>query len=260
MIIDPGWEDLAMTLLLYAMVVALSIREGLRIEKSLTIATARTVVQLFFIGYVIKAIFGVGEWYLVVGALLLMMTYAARAGLERMKRPVPGLYIPMWWGVVAGSLFTTAVVTGAVLKLDPWYRPDVLLPLGGMILGNAMNGGSLAADRLYAEMKARQPEIEMLLMLGWDYRRASQEAKREAVRAALIPTINTMMTVGLVHLPGIMVGQLLGGAAPVVAAKYQIIIMLMVASSVTVASSVFASMALGRFFTPRQQLKRQLFD
>lgn len=259
MIIDPGPADLAMALALYAAVVALSIREGLGVERSLTIATVRMTVQLFFIGYVIELIFGVNLWYVVVVALFLMMTYAARAGLSRMRRPVPGLYIPMWTGVVAGSLFTTAVVTGAVLKADPWYRPEILLPLGGMILGNAMNGGALAADRLYAEMKARQDEIETLLMLGWSHKRAAAEARRESIRAALIPTINTMMTVGLVHLPGIMVGQMLGGAPPVVAAKYQMIIMLMVASSVTIAAVVFTGMGLGRFFTPRQQLKRWLF-
>jgi len=260
MIIDPGWDDLAMTLALFGAVVGLSIREGLAVERSLTIATIRTVVQLFFIGYVIKALFAVNAWWLIVAALLFMMTYAARAGLGRMKKPVPGLFLPMWVGVVSGSIFTIAVVTGAVLKIDPWYRPDVLIPLGGMILGNAMNGGSIAADRLYTEIRARRAQIETLLMLGRDYRAAAAEAKREAVRAALIPTINTMMTVGLVHLPGIMVGQMLGGVEPIVAAKYQIIIMLMVASCVTVASSVFATLALKRYFTKHQQLNLSLLD
>jgi len=260
MIIDPGWDDLSMTVALFVAVVALSIREGLNVEKDLAVATVRTVVQLFFVGYIIKALFAVNTWYIVAGALLLMMTYAAKAGLGRMKRQVPGFYPPMWAGVVSGTVFTTAVVTGAVLKADPWYRPDVMIPLGGMILGNAMTGGAIAADRLVSEIRARKNEIELWLMLGRDYRFAAREARREAVRAALIPTINTMMTVGLVHLPGIMVGQMLGGVEPVVAAKYQIIIMLMVASCVTVASSVFATLALKRFFTPRQQLKHWLID
>ena len=260
MIIDPRWDDLAVALALYAAVVGLSIREGLGVERSLTIATFRTVVQLLFMGFVIKILFGVDHWYVIVGALLIMMTYAARAGLGRMKKPIPGLYLPMWWGVLTGSVFTTAVVTGAVLKIDPWYKPDVLIPLGGMILGNAMNGGSLAADRLYSELKSRRAEIETLMLLGWDFRRASGEARRESIRAALIPTINSMMTVGLVHLPGIMVGQMLGGAPPIVAAKYQIIIMLMVASSVTVTAVVFTSLAMKRYFTRRQQLKNWLFE
>lgn len=260
MIIDPGFEDLAMTMLLFAIVVALSIREGLNIERSLTIATIRTVVQLIFIGYVIKGLFAVNTWYIIAGALLFMMTYAAKAGLGRMKKQVPGLFLPMWAGVVTGSIFTIAVVTGMVLKIDPWYRPDVLIPLGGMILGNAMNGGAIAADRLYTEIRARKDQIETYLMLGRDYRTAAKEARREAVRAALIPTINSMMTVGLVHLPGIMVGQMLGGVEPLVAAKYQIIIMLMVASSVTVASCVFTAMALKSYFTQNQSLNLKLLD
>ncbi|HEB73231.1 MAG TPA: iron export ABC transporter permease subunit FetB [Nitrospirae bacterium] len=260
MIIDPGFDDLAMTMILFAMVILLSIREGLNIERSLAIATLRTVVQLFFIGYVIKGLFAVDAWYIIVGALLLMMTYAAKAGLGRMKKQVPGLFLPMWVGVVTGSIFTIAVVTGVTLKIDPWYRPDVLIPLGGMILGNAMNGGSIAADRLYSEIRGSKDQIETYLMLGRDYRHAAKEARREAVRAALIPTINAMMTVGLVHLPGMMVGQLLGGVDPVVAAKYQIIIMLMVASSVTVASSVFTAMALKSYFTKNQMLNLKLLD
>jgi len=258
MIIDPGFADMAMTTLMFAAVVALSIYDGLKLEKSLAIATARTVVQLVFIGYVITALFRVDHWWVVVGALGFMTAVAARAGLDRMKGKVPGLYLPMWMGVVAGTLFTVAVVTGAVLKVDPWYRVDVMIPLGGMILGNAMNGGAIAADRLYTEIKNRRAEIETLLMLGWDYKAASAEARREAVRAALIPTINTMTTVGLVHLPGIMVGQMLGGVDPMVAAKYQIVIMLMVASSVTITAAAFTRLALKRFFTPYQALRGEL--
>ena len=255
MIIDPGWDDLALTTLLFAAVVGLSIREGLKLERSLTIATIRTIVQLALIGYVIKGLFKIDIWYIIVGALLFMTIFAARAGLGRMKKPYAGLFMPMWVGIVVGSIFTTAVVTGAVLKIDPWYRPDMLIPLGGMILGNAMNGGAIAADRLYTEIKSRKSEIETLQSIGWDYKRAAFNARKEAVRAALIPTINTMMTVGLVHLPGIMVGQMLGGVDPLVAAKYQIIIMLMVAASVSVTSVVFTGLAMKRFFTPNQQLK-----
>ena len=257
MIIDPGFTDMAMTLFLFAAVMWLSVREGLQLEKSLAVATARTVAQLALMGFVIEAIFRINRWWVIVAALLLMLAYAAHAALSRMKKPVAGLYLPMWWGVFTGTMFTTAVVTGVVLKADPWWRADVLLPMGGMILGNAMTGGAIAADRLRAEITARAAQIETLLMLGWDYKRAAAEARREAVRAALIPTLNSMMTVGLVHLPGIMVGQMLAGASPATAAKYQIIIMLMIASAVTVTSVVFTSFALTRFFTPRHTLRRE---
>jgi len=260
MIIDPGYLDMAMTLLMFGAVVGISMYEGLNLESSLAVATLRTVVQLIFIGYVISALFQMDKWYVVAGALIFMSAVAARAGLGRMKQGAPGLFLPMWAGIAFGSLFTIAVVTGAVLKVEPWHRVDVVIPLGGMILGNAMNGGSIAADRLYTEIKSRREGIETLLMLGWDVRQATHEARRESVRAALIPTINTMMTVGLVHLPGIMVGQMLGGVDPLVAAKYQIIIMLMVASSVTLTAALFTSLALKRFFGPNQALRNDLFD
>lgn len=260
MIIDPDIYDMAMTMLMFGAVVGLSVYEGLRLEKSLALATLRSIVQLTLVGYVITALFHVNRWWVVALALLFMSAIAARAGLDRMRGKVPGLYMPMWIGVAFGTLYTIAVVTGAVLKVTPWYRVDVMIPLGGMILGNAMNGGAIAADRLYTEIKNRRAEIETLLMLGWDYRAAGAKARREAVRAALIPTINTMMTVGLVHLPGIMVGQMLGGVAPVTAAKYQIVIMLMVASSVTLTAVAFTALALKRFFTPNQALRTELLD
>ncbi|MDH5478365.1 MAG: iron export ABC transporter permease subunit FetB [Nitrospinota bacterium] len=260
MIINPTFADMTMTMLMFGAVIGLSLYDGLKLEKSLIIATTRTVVQLAFVGYVITALFELDRWWVVVLALVFMSAVAARAGLDRIKGAVPGLYAPMWLGIVFGSIYTVAVVTGAVLKVDPWYRVDVMIPLGGMILGNAMNGGAIAADRLYSEIRNRRDQIETLLMLGWDYRAATAEARREAVRAALIPTINTMTTVGLVHLPGIMVGQMLGGVDPVVAAKYQIIIMLMVASSVTLTAALFTKLAMKRFFTPNQALRAELFE
>lgn len=259
MVIDPTPADLAVTGLLYAVVVASSLKEGLAIERQLTVAAVRMGAQLLLVGYLIGLLFAVDRWYVVLGALLAMSLYAARAGLARVKGAAPGLYAPMWIGVAGGTILTTAVVTGGVLKIDPWYRPEVLIPLGGMILGNAMNGGALAADRLHAELKGRRDEIETLLALGLDYPRAAHEAKRAAVRAALIPTINSMVTVGLVHLPGVMVGQMLGGVDPVTAAKYQFVIMLMVATSVTLASVLFANRALSVYFTRHHQLRHELF-
>ncbi len=259
-LIDPTPTDLAVASLLYGAVVLLSLKEGLGVEKSLTVAALRMGAQLFFVGYLVRYLFGVEQWWIVTGALFLMSLYAARAGVGRMKRPVPGLWGPMWIGVASGALFTTAVVTQGVLKLDPWFNPAGLIPLGGMILGNAMNGGALAADRLHAELKGRRNEIEALLALGLDHRRASRDAAREAVRGAMIPTINSMLTVGIVHLPGIMVGQMLGGADPVTAAKYQFVIMLMVAASVSVTATLFVKRGLSVYFTPAQQIRHELFE
>jgi putative ABC transport system permease protein len=257
-IIDPGLGDLSIALLLFALVVLLSVKEGLSVEKNLTIATVRMVAQLFLMGQIVSWLFGVTNAWLIVLALLLMSAYAARAGLSRMKQPVPGLYMPMWAGVAIGTFFTTFVVTALVLKADPWYRADILIPLCGMILGNAMNGGALAADRLHSELSARKEEIETWLSLGLDYRAASESAVKEAVRSALLPTINTMMTIGLVHLPGMMVGQVLGGVDPTTAVKYQMIVMLMVASAVTLAAVVFVKIGLGKFFNQYQQLRHDL--
>jgi len=131
---------------------------------------------------------------------------------------------------VRGSPFICLLVVG----YSPWYDPRYLIPLAGMIIGNSMNGASLAAERLTAEMRERHDELETALCLGATARQAAEPALRTAYRAALIPTMNTMAATGIVALPGMMTGQILSGTEPMLAVRYQIAIMCAItASSIT---------------------------
>jgi putative ABC transport system permease protein len=128
-----------------------------------------------------------------------------------------------------------------------------------MILGNAVNGQSLAIDRLYAEVRARRDQIEALLALGATPWEAVRDCVRAALRAGMTPTVNSLMVVGLVSIPGMMTGQILGGADPREAARYQIVVMLMIAAAAAIGSMMLVGLSYRRLFTEDQALKPDLF-
>ncbi len=256
---DPGMTDMLLTGLLVLLTLTLSVWERVELERKLIIASFRTVVQLIMVGYIIEYIFHLNRWYIILFALSFMVLIAAQAAVAQQKKKFKGLYGLMGFSIFIGTFLTTFTVTFVIFKIDPWYNPVYLIPLAGMILGNSMNGGALAGERFYSEVNSGMDRIETLLILGHDYKFACKDAKREAVRAAMIPTINSMMTVGIVALPGMMTGQILAGVHPVVATKYQIIVMLMLAATVTITAVIFVNLSMCRYFTKEQQLKKFLF-
>jgi putative ABC transport system permease protein len=142
-----------------------------------------------------------------------------------------------------------------VLRLQNWHNPRYLIPLFGMITGNAMNGAALAAERLGSEMEARRAEVEAYLALGASPARASADAVRRALAAALIPSVNGLMVVGLVTLPGMMTGQILAGASPLLAVRYQIVVAFMLAGAVAATAAIVVLWYRKRFFTAAEQLR-----
>jgi putative ABC transport system permease protein len=156
--------------------------------------------------------------------------------------------------MLIGSGLTLVYVGAVVVRMDPWYNPRYLIPLFGMIVGNAMNAAALAAERLDAEMRNRRTEVEAYLALGASAERAAREPVRRALVASLIPTINGLMVVGIVSLPGMMTGQILAGASPLLAVRYQIVVMFMLASSVAITSAAVTLWSRSRFFNPDLQL------
>ena len=157
--------------------------------------------------------------------------------------------------MLVGSGLTLFYVSFVVVQVEPWYNPRYLIPLFGMIIGNAMNAAALAAERLEAEMESRRGEVEAYLALGATSRRASQEPARRALRASLIPTVNSLMVVGIVALPGMMTGQIIAGVSPLVAIRYQIVVMFMLASCVSIAATLVTSWYRRQFFTGAEQLR-----
>ena len=130
----------------------------------------------------------------------------------------------------------TFAVTGLVVQVEPWYEARYVIPIAGMVLGNSMNGIALTLERVFADLQAREAEVLSLTALGATPWEAARDSIRAAVRAGLIPTINSMAAVGIVFIPGMMTGQVLAGVDPVDAAGYQIVVMLMVSAATALGS------------------------
>lgn len=260
--INPNLYNLLPVLIFPFVVLFISIRERLDLEKTFFYASLRTVVQLFLAGYIIEYIFHLDRWYLVAAVMGIMSVIAAKSGQSRIqgaKISTLRMFSYSWIAISAGTLIDTFIVTAIILRVEPWYQPQYLIPLGGMIMGNALNSGSLSAERFISEFKKDLSRIEMLLILGRSSHEACLSVRKNSMRNALIPTLNSMFTVGLVHLPGMMTGQILGGASPTVAAKYQIIVMFMISSTVIISSYVQIMLLEKHFFSKDQRIRYGLF-
>ena len=224
-------------------------------EKALLIGAVRAFLQLMAIGYILKAVFDLDKWYLVTLMLLVMVAVAARTAAQRQERPIPRSFLIMSGAITAGLLVAFSTVILVVLKPGKWYQPQYAVPIGGMIIGNAMNACALAVERLAAEIRLRRPQIEAALSLGAPWRLAARGSARAAIRAALIPGLNAMMVIGIVQLPGMMTGQIIAGAAPLDAIKYQIVVAYMICGAAAVAAVTAVYLSSRQFFTPAQQLR-----
>jgi len=253
--VQIGWNQLALALGFVLLAGGASLWLKLGLGRDLIVGTVRTFAQLFLMGYVLVYIFALSRPWLVLVVFAGMIFFAGRIVAGRVK----GKGVPVFWPVFLSMLLSYMVVsflvTGVVVQADPWWEPRYFLPLGGMVVGNSMNAMALALERLFGEMTNRREEVETLLCLGAEPNEATSSIFADSVRAGMIPSINSMMGVGLVFIPGMMTGQILAGADPLLAIKYQIVVMLMLVGSTTLGSVLAVSLARRRLFTPAAQLR-----
>ena len=191
-------------------------------------ATLRMVIQLLAIGYALSFIFDADQPYFVLLVLMVMMGAAAWIALGPLgPRKAQRLGVA-FAAIAASGIATLALVTQGVLALDPWYEPRTVIPLAGMIFSAAMNAVSLAAERQVAELRNRV---------------AAESARRKAFDAAMIPQVNTLFAVGLVALPGMMTGQILSGVEPLLAVRYQIMVMAMLFGVSGISAAIYLVLA-----------------
>ena len=250
--------DLLIALLFVGVTAMVSYWQGLGLERDIAIGTVRTFVQLLTVGFVLQRLFDASRWYWVVAALAVMTTVAGYNAMKRQSGAKQGLFAVMTAAIATGGAITLILVIGVVLRVRPWYQPQYVIPIAGMIVGNSMTGAALVVNRFSSELTLRRSEVEASLALGATSREAAAGALRESLRAAMMPTINSMMTVGLVQLPGMMTGQIISGVSPLDAVRYQVVVMLMIAAATAVTAMTAAFGTLGVFFTPAQQLSPRL--
>lgn len=248
------YGQVALAALLIVVNGAASIALRLKLERSLLIASVRTVGQLLLVGLVLQWIFQADRWYLVVAMMIVMTLIAALTATGRNPRRYPGVWLNTIVSIWASSWLVTAYGVFVVLQnYAEWYHPQYLIPLLGMVLGNTLNGISLGLDTFTNSLVTRRDQVESLLTLGATRWEAARGPIQQAVRTGMIPVVNSMMVVGVVSLPGMMTGQLLSGTSPVEAVKYQIVIMFLIASATTLGTVSIMVLSYLRLFNRDHQ-------
>lgn len=243
-------------LVIAAGVVSILLRLGL--ERQLLLASIRTVIQLLLIGYILRWVFDIEHWAPLFLVIAVMLAAASRAAVQRSSRVVPGVTGLAFGSLVLSGLITTWTVTGIVIRVEPWFNPQYVIPLLGMVLGNGLTGISLCLDELLEMLSRGRAVVEMELAHGATRWEAARGPVKEGVRRGMIPIINSMMVVGLVSLPGMMTGQILSGTDPLVAVKYQIVVMFMIAAATALGCMLLAWFVYRRVFNDRHQLQSDL--
>ena len=246
-LIQLGPLQLAIASLLVVAAGVVSILLRLGVERRLAVAALRTVIQLGLLGLILERVFAVRNPVLVVALLLLMTVFAAREAVGRSSRRYRGILIDAWLTMAATCLTVGGVVTHFVVGVDPWWEPQYVIPLLGMILGNSLTGISLCLDRFLDYLDTRSGEIELRIAFGATRREALAEPLKEAIRTGMVPIINSMAAAGIVSLPGMMTGQILAGSPPMQAVAYQIVVMFMIAAAVALGAMMVVVLA-GRHF------------
>ncbi len=253
-VINISLLELAAAAGLVAIAALISYFLRLKMEKDMAIATVRAFIQLMAVGYILDRIFELNKWYLVSAWLLLMIGIASYNAMHRQTRQFPGLLARMTLSISSASLIAMVLGIGLIIRPEPFWNPQYLIPIGGMIIGNAMSASALAINRLNSEMKTGRDKIEAALSLGASMHNASLPAVRASVKAGMLHVVTNTMVVGLVHLPGMMTGQIVGGVEPGEAVRYQIFIMYVLITSNALSALLSTIMIRGLFFNDRSQL------
>lgn len=240
---------LASTLLLISMGVSVYLKLGL--FKTLLIAGARTIIQLCLIGLILAWVFARENAWQVLGILTIMTLIASISAKNRIKKPYQGLLTDSILSLAVATGGVTLIAMTLILKASPWYHPQYIIPILGLILGNSLTAISLTTNELVNALHDKQALIKTHLSLSATPFEAVHELIKSAILSGLTPTINAMMVVGLVSLPGMMTGQILAGADPTQAVRYQIITMFLICAGSTLSCTLSALLVVRRFFDGR---------
>jgi len=249
--------DLALAAVLVAGLAGAAWAARLDVTRPLVISAARMGIQLALLGLVLDKIFALASLHWVALMSLVMLLVAGREVSVRQKRALAG---PRGFAVSTGSMFVSSFAMAlfalvVVVQPQPWFQPQYAIPLLGMLLGNTMNGVALSLDRLTTAAWDQREVIESRLMLGETWSEAIGDLRRQAMRSGMIPIINAMAAAGVVSLPGMMTGQILAGAPPVEAVKYQVLIMLLIMAGTGFGTLLAVWLTAARLFDRRERLR-----
>jgi putative ABC transport system permease protein len=249
--IDVSLAEVAGSLALVAIAIGVSLWRRTDLEQDIGIAVVRSFIQLTAIGFVIQVIFDEDSLLLVAVLIAVMVVFGALTARHR-ARKVPGALVPLLIALALAGTTTLGLVIGLGI-FEP--EPRFLVPVGGMVIGNAMTAAAVALNRLGDDMHDSARRIEATLALGATARQAAAPIVRRSLRSGTIALIDSTKTTGLIFFPGTMVGMLLAGADPVDAVRLQLILLWTLLGAVAIAALVATTLAYRNFFTPAHQLR-----
>lgn len=250
------WQVIAAYIFIIILLLIVRLK-GISREKEIIIATVRMSLQLILVGYLLIYIFENPHPFVTGLIFIIMLSFAIHNVYKRIKldltKPLKKtIALSMTFGISISLLFFIIVV----LALSPWYDPQFFIPIAGMIIGNSMTGITLGVNNLLTGMKTEKNQIEAALILGATPKMATKKVINQAFDAAMLPTINSMVGMGIIFLPGMMTGQILSGISPLIAVNYQIAIMLGIVGSVSLSVLTFLHLGYKNFFNSRSQLNQ----
>jgi putative ABC transport system permease protein len=254
-IINISWLHVAVSTFFVIGAGACSLYLRLNLEKDLLVGTIRTFLQLFLLGYVLKIVFDISNPWVVFLLFSIMIIFAARIISGRVKEKRVPYFLPVLASMFLSYMLINLFVMTVIVQVRPWYQPVYFIPIGGMIIGNSMNAIAVSMKNWFDGLKKERDRVELFLALGGTPSESTSGNFKESIKSGMIPSINALMSVGVVSIPGMMTGQMLAGIDPLIAIKYQIVIMLLLVGS-TAFTSIFALHIIRRLsFADNHQLK-----
>ncbi|MFZ5986657.1 MAG: ABC transporter permease [Bacillota bacterium] len=254
-VIELGIWKLAAAYAFILLLLVIVRARGIRREKEILISSIRMSIQLVLVGYILAYVFRQQNPAFTIIIITVMEAFAIYNIYKRVKTRLSfALKKVIAFSMITGTLTSLLYFILVVIGLSPWYEPRYFIPIAGMIIGNSMTGINLGVNNLVKGMDDQKHLVEAALMLGAEPKTAARQIVNNAFDSAIIPTVNSMVGMGIVFLPGMMTGQILSGTSPVTAIEYQIAIMMGILGSVSLTVILFVQMGYKTFFNQRSQL------
>lgn len=239
---------LASILLVVPLIV--SYKQNLGIEKEIVWSVLRAIVQLFAVGYLLEYIFNIKN---TLATIIIVLVMIVNAAINTRKRG-SGIKNVVWISLIS-MIIATGITLGTLVLVGALKNtPNDIIPVAGMVISNSMVAIGLAYMNLKNGFKIRRDEVETKLSLGADINVASKEILSDAIKLSITPSVDSAKTLGIVSLPGMMTGLILGGASPIVAVRFQIMVTFMLLSATSLSTMIAIYMSYKSFFNKRAQL------
>jgi putative ABC transport system permease protein len=244
---------LVITVVLVAIAAGMSIVVRLGVGRQMLWATLRSLIQLLAMGYVIKFVIEANNPWLVFALVAVMILAAIQITLSRASNIPKGLALDVFLTLLVGALLQFVFATQLIVRPHPWYAPQIVVTMTGMLLGNMVAAIAVAMSRFFDDMTSRRYEIEMLLSLGATPFEAAKPSIISSVKLGMIPTISQLASSGIVLIPGMMAGQVIAGADPLTAARYQFVVLAIISALTLLADSLIMLLVYRKPFTALHQ-------